>query len=246
MSLKGKNILVTGGSRGIGSGIVSLLAKQGARVAFTYTSQPDKAKKILEDLPGEGHSILKMDISDEASVKETMTEILSDFDSLNGLVNNAGINSDQILLRMKTEDFDRVIQTNLRGTYLCTRFALKPMIRARQGSIVNLTSVIGQTGNVGQANYAASKAGIEAFSKSVALEVSPRGIRINCVAPGFIQTEMTNEISEDQKKHIFNRIPMGRFGQIQEVATVVAFLLNDEESSYLTGQTIGVNGGLLM
>ena len=245
MKVEGKNILVTGGSRGIGAGIVSLLAHSGAKVAFTYNSRSEAAQTILDTLPGSGHSLFKMDISDEDSIKKAMTQILSDFSPLDGLVNNAGITCDQILLRMKPEEFDKVIHTNLRGTYLCTQSVLKPMMKARKGSIVNLTSVIGQRGNAGQCNYAASKAGIEAFSKSVAQEMARRGIRINCIAPGFIQTEMTEQLSESQQKAILDSVPMGRMGQTKDVASVVAFLLSDE-SAYLTGQTIAVNGGLYM
>ena len=245
MNLEGKHILVTGGGRGIGSGIVTFLAAQGAKVAFTYTSRPEAAQRVLEDLPGTGHVLFKMDISDENSVRETMDQLLSDFTPLNGLVNNAGITCDQILLRMKPEDFDKVIHTNLRGTYLCTQAVLKPMMKSRSGSIVNITSVIGQRGNVGQSNYAASKAGIEAFSKSVAQEVGRRGIRINCIAPGFIETEMTNELSESQKKAIIDSVPMGRMGQVADVSKIVAFLLSDE-ACYITGQTVAVNGGLYM
>ena len=174
-----------------------------------------------------------------------MGQILSHFKTLDGLVNNAGITSDQILLRMKTEEFDKVVQTNLRGTYLCTQFVLKPMIKARKGSIVNLTSVIGQKGNAGQCNYAASKAGIEAFSKSVAQEVGSRGIRLNCIAPGFIQTEMTDQLNENQQKAILDAVPMKRMGTPQDIASVAAFLLSDE-SIYMTGQTLSVNGGLYM
>ena len=243
MTVNGKNILVTGGSRGIGEGIVTFLAHQGARVALTYSSRLEAAQNVLDRLPGEGHGLFKMDISSENSVKEAMGQILDQFQPLDGLVNNAGITSDQILLRMKLEEFDKVIQTNLVGTYLCTQSVLKPMIKAKKGSIVSLTSVIGQRGNVGQCNYAASKAGIEAFSKSVAQEVASRGIRVNCIAPGFIQTEMTDQLNENQKKAILDAVPMKRMGEVQDVASVVAFLLSDD-STYLTGQTISVNGGL--
>lgn len=245
MSVVGKNILVTGGSRGIGSGIVTLLAKQGARVAFTYTFRPDAAEKVLKNLSGEGHKLFKMDVSDDHSVRDTMTRIFEDFGPLGGLVNNAGIVCDQILLRMKLADFDRVIHTNLRGTYLCTQAVLKSMIKARKGSIVNLTSVVGQRGNAGQSNYAASKAGIESFSKSIAQEVGRRGVRINCVSPGFIKTGMTDHLNENQKQAMFDAIPMGRIGQVEDVAHVVAFLLSDG-ADYITGQTIAVNGGLYM
>ena len=245
MNLKGKNILVTGGSRGIGAGIVKFLAQEEARVAFTYTSRPDDAKKVLQSLQGEGHSLFQMDVSSENSIKETLPQILDKFNPLHGLVNNAGIARDQLLLKMKTTDFDQVLHTNLRGTYLCTQAVLKPMIKARSGSIVNITSVVGQRGQAGQCNYAASKAGIEAFSKSLAQEVARRGIRVNCIAPGFIQTEMTDQLNETQKKSIQDSIPMDRLGQVDDISRVVAFLLSDG-ASYMTGQTLAVNGGLYM
>ena len=244
-SLKGQNIIVTGGSRGIGQSIVEHLAQLGARVGFSYSSSESSAQKILETLPKNDHFCFQMNISEEASITEALKGAIETMGEAHGLVNNAGITKDQILLRMKTEDFDNVIQTNLRGTFLCIKTLLKPMIKKRNGSIVNLTSVIGQTGNGGQSNYAASKAGIEAFSKSVAQEVASRNIRLNCVAPGFIQTQMTDAMEDKQKELIAQKIPMARLGDPLDVAKTVAFLLS-ENSSYITGQTISVNGGLNM
>jgi 3-oxoacyl-[acyl-carrier protein] reductase len=243
--LQGKKVLVTGGSRGIGAGIVTQLAHQGAQVAFTYTSRSDAAEAILSALPGSGHMILKMDISDPASVETGIAQVLESFSGLDGLVNNAGITADQLLLRMKVEDFDRVVQTNLRGAFLCTKAVMKPMMKARNGSIVNLSSVIAQMGNPGQANYAASKGGLEAMTRSMALEMASRNIRMNCVAPGFIGTEMTEQMDEKQKEAISTRIPLGRMGSPEDVAGPVAFLLSDA-STYITGQVIQVNGGLYM
>lgn len=245
MLLKGKKVLVTGGGRGIGAGIVKTLADQGARVAFTYTSRSDVAEAVLATLPGEGHQILKMDIASEESVEEGIQQVLESFSGLDGLVNNAGITADQLLLRLKVEDFDRVVQTNLRGAFLCSKAVMKPMMKARQGSIVNLSSVIAQMGNPGQANYAASKGGLEAMTRSMAIEMSSRNIRLNCVAPGFIGTEMTDKMEEKQKEAILDRIPLHRLGTPEDVAGVVAFLLSDS-SSYITGQVIQVNGGLYM
>ncbi len=253
MDLTNKNILVTGGSRGIGAGIVRTLAEAGARVAFTYTSRSDSAEALLSDLPSSssaqtatpGHFTFEMDISREDSIEKGFQFALERFGHLDGLVNNAGVTRDQLLLRMKAEDFDHVLQTNLRGTFLCTKTAVKAMLKARKGSIVNITSVIGHVGNAGQSNYAASKAAIEAFSKSVAQEVGSRSIRVNCVAPGFIQTDMTNQLAEVQKNAILSKIPLQKFGIAGDVASCVAFLLSDE-SSYITGQTIHVNGGLYM
>lgn len=245
LPLKGKNILVTGGSRGIGAAIAKHAAELGARVALTYTSKPELAEIVLKSLPGEGHFIQAMDISNSASVEEGMKKILETFGTIDGLVNNAGITRDQLLLMMKTEDFDAVINTNLRGTFLVTKSVLKPMIRARKGSIVTITSIIGQTGNGGQANYAASKAGLEAFSKSVALEVASRNVRLNCVAPGFIATEMTDALTEDQKGTIQEKIPLKQIGSALDVAQAVAYLLSDN-AKYVTGHTLNVNGGMFM
>lgn len=243
--LEGKNILVTGGSRGIGAGIVKWLATQGARVAFTYTSRPEAAQKILDDLPGEGHLVLPMNVGESASVEDAFKNCLEKMGSLQGLVNNAGVTKDQLLLRMKEDDFKSVLDVNLTGTFTCTKLAVKAMLKAREGSIVNLTSVVGHSGNPGQANYTASKAGVLGFSKSVALEVASRGIRVNCVAPGFIVTDMTEAMTDAQKKEISDRIPLGRLGQVDDISAAVSFLLSDQ-STYITGQTLHVNGGLYM
>jgi 3-oxoacyl-[acyl-carrier protein] reductase len=243
--LKGKNILVTGGSRGIGAGIVKRLAQDGARVALTYTSKPDLAEAVLKSLPGSDHLALELNVSSEESVEQTFKVLLEKFGKLDGLVNNAGVTKDQLLLRMKAEDFDQVMQTNLRGAFLCTRLATKAMLKARQGSIVQITSVIGHSGNAGQANYAASKAGIEAFTKSIAQEVGSRNIRLNCVAPGFISTDMTDVLPDTQKNAILAKIPLQKFGTTEDVAAAVSFLLSDE-SAYITGQTLHVNGGMYM
>jgi 3-oxoacyl-[acyl-carrier protein] reductase len=244
-SLQGQRILVTGGSRGIGAGIVQLLAEEGAEVAFTYSSREDAAKQILEKLPGSGHFCLQMNISDEASVEKGLAQVFEKWPEVHGLVNNAGITKDQLILRMKTEDFDSVINTNLKGTFLLCKAFAKTMLKARRGSIVNITSVIGQTGNAGQSNYAASKAGTIGFSKSLAQELGSRGVRVNCVAPGFIATEMTDVLSDDQKKKIMEKIPLQSLGEVQDIAWAVRFLLSDE-SRYITGHTLSVNGGMFM
>lgn len=244
--LSGYNILVTGASRGIGRAIAEQAAREGASVAIGYSSSEESANKVLNSLEGSGHFCVKIDISNESSVKEAFELVLKNFNNeLHGLVNNAGVTKDQILLRMKTEDFETVINTNLKGTFFCTREASKSMLKKKRGSIVHITSVIGQMGQSGQANYAASKAGIEAFSKSVAQELASRSIRSNCVAPGFIQTDMTDALNETQKEAIMKTIPMGEIGQGHDVAQAVCFLLSNE-SKYMTGQTLGVNGGLYM
>jgi 3-oxoacyl-[acyl-carrier protein] reductase len=243
--LKGKTVLVTGSSRGIGAKTAQHLADLGMRVAVTYGRSKDKAEEIYKSLNGDGHLLLPFNVSDEDSIKEGFDLISKEFSGLDGLVNNAGITRDQLILRMKEEDFDQVISTNLRGVFLCTKLAVKTMMKAKKGSIVNITSVIGQMGGAGQANYAASKGGVEAFTKSIAQEVGSRNIRVNCVAPGFIATDMTEELPEDRKKAILSSVPLNSIGEPIDVAQSVAFLLSDE-SKYITGQTIGVNGGLYM
>ncbi|HND84393.1 MAG TPA: 3-oxoacyl-[acyl-carrier-protein] reductase [Pseudobdellovibrionaceae bacterium] len=244
-NLNGKKIFVTGGSRGIGAAIVKHLAEQGAIVAFTYSTREDAAQQIVHGLPGSGHFYVRMNLSDEASVQSATDHVIEKFGNVDGVVNNAGVTRDQLLLRMKTEDFDSVIATNLRGAFLVTRAFAKPMMKARTGSIVSITSVIGQTGNAGQANYAASKAGIIGFTKSIAQELASRGVRLNCVAPGFIATDMTDVLSEDTKAKILTDIPLGKIGDASDIANAVSFLLGDG-SKYITGHTLNVNGGMYM
>lgn len=244
-SLNGKKIFVTGGSRGIGAGIARHLAQLGAQVAFSYASKPELAENVLKQLPGSGHFSVQMDISNEESVNLGCEKVLSTFGNIDGLVNNAGITKDQIILRMKTDDFDQVIQTNLRGTFLVTKNLLKPMLKARKGSVVSITSVVGQTGNVGQSNYSAAKAGTEAFSKSLALELASRNIRFNCIAPGFIETDMTQALDSQVKEDMLKHIPLERMGSVDDIANAAAFLLSDE-SGYITGHTLNVNGGMFM
>lgn len=241
--LTGKKYFVTGGSRGIGAAIVENLAERGAQVCFTYSSQEEAAKKVLERLPGNGHFCVQMNLTDETNVTQALDRVTEKWSDVDGVVNNAGITKDQLLLRMKTEDFDQVIAANLRGTFLVCKYFAKLFLKARKGNVVNITSVIGQTGNAGQSNYAASKAGIEAFTKSMALELASRGVRANCIAPGYIGTEMTAVLSEEVKKAILAKIPMATIGEAKDVANAVAFLLSDE-SKYITGQTLSVNGGM--
>ena len=244
-SLQGKRIVVTGGSRGIGAAIVKHLADEGAQVAFTYSSREEAAQQVAHSLVGEGHFYIKMDIANETSVNEAVEHILEKWPEVDGVVNNAGITKDQLLIRMKVEDFDSVVNTNLRGTFLVTKAFTKPMMKARKGSIVNIVSIIGETGNAGQANYAASKAGTIAFTKSVALEIGSRGVRVNNVAPGYIATEMTDVLSEDVKNKMMEKIPLGRIGEGKDIASAVCFLLSDQ-SSYISGHTLDVNGGMHM
>lgn len=245
MLLKGKRVVVTGSSRGIGAGLVKFLAEQGARVVVTYSSNSAAAEAVMKSLPGDGHLLMPLNVGSAESVNKTFDEIIEKFDGIDGLVNNAGITKDQLIMRMKDEDFDAVINTNLRGAYLCTKAVMRPMIRARAGSIVNISSVVGQMGNPGQSNYAASKAGLEGFTRSVAYEVAARSIRVNAVAPGFIVTDMTDALTEAQKEMIKTKIPLGRLGSTEDIAQAVGFLLSDM-SLYITGQVLQVNGGLYM
>ena len=248
-----KRVFVTGGSRGIGASIVRELAARGAIVGFSYSSRKESAEALLGEIQkefpgnheGKKHCCFQMDVASETSVDTTMGQLLEFWGGIDGLVNNAGITKDNLLLRMKSEEFDQVINTNLRGTFLASRSVAKPMMRARAGSIVNITSVIGQTGNAGQANYAASKAGTEAFSKSMAKEFASRNVRINCIAPGFIATEMTDVLPQEHKDAIIKNIPLGRIANPKEVAAVVAFLISND-ASYITGHTLSVNGGMAM
>lgn len=245
IDLKNKKIFVTGGSRGIGAAIVKVLAKAGAQVAFTYSTNEAKAQELLKSLPGENHVCLQLNVADSLAVDQVAQQVLQKWNSVDGVVNNAGITKDQLLLRMKTEDFEQVIATNLTGVFSITKAFSKSMLKARQGSFVNISSVIGSTGNAGQANYAASKGGLEAFTKSIALELASRGIRANCVAPGYIKSDMTEALTAEQLAKFNEKIPLARAGEGEEVAQAVAFLLSDA-SSYITGQTLHVNGGMFL
>ena len=242
---QGKKFLITGSSRGIGAGIAKVLSFQGAQIAITYSSNKSAADEVLRSLDGEGHLSINLNISSEESISSCFNQVYESFGHLDGLVNNAGITKDQLFLRMKTEDFDKVIETNLKGTFLCTKAVIKPMMKKKNGSIVNITSLSGQAGNPGQCNYSASKAGVEAFTKSIAQEFASRNIRANCVAPGFIATDMTDAMDERAFKAVEERVPMNRWGKTEDIAHAVSFLLS-ENASYVTGQTISVNGGLYM
>jgi 3-oxoacyl-[acyl-carrier protein] reductase len=236
---------VTGASRGIGQGIAIELARAGTDVAFAYRSSSsgaDETRKRIEELGRSAQAIACVVSSFEAAAA-AVAEVMERFGRLDVVVNNAGITRDQLILRMKPEDFDAVIATNLRGVWNVCRAALRPMVRARSGRIINLSSVVAQMGNPGQTNYAASKGGIEALTRSLAQEVGSRSITVNAVAPGFIETDMTEELGEKVVAALRERIPLGRLGSIEDVARTVRFLAS-EDAAYITGQIIHVNGGL--
>lgn len=239
-------ILVTGGSRGIGKAIALKYAKNGYNVVLNYLSDSTDVQKLIEEFKEYGAEVLciKADISKSEQVKELVEKAIERFGKIDVLVNNAGITKDTLLMRMKEEDFDRVIDINLKGTFLVTKEVVPYMMKKRNGRIISLSSVVGISGNAGQSNYAASKAGIIGFTKSLAKELASRNIRANCVAPGFIETDMTSVLSDEIKNNISAQIPMKRMGTPEDVANVVYFL-GSEESSYVTGQTINIDGGML-
>ncbi len=247
MIADGRVALVTGGGRGIGRAVALRLANEGANVAISYRSNDASAEEAAEEVRAAGAEceVFKGDVASPEDVKALFERVGDAFGRIDILVNNAGLTRDNLMMRMKEEEFDDVIATNLKGTYLCTRAALRPMIRARWGRIVNVSSVVGLVGNAGQANYAASKAGIIGFTKSVAREVAQRGITANVVAPGYVATELTGTLPEKVKDQIRGQVPAGRFGEAEEVAEVVAFLAG-ESSGYVTGQTLAVDGGMTM
>ena len=245
--MQGRVALVTGGGRGIGRSIAARLARGGAKVAVSYRSNDEAAQetaKLVREAGAECE-IFKGDVASSEDVAALIKGVNEAFGPVEILVNNAGTTRDNIMMRMKDAEFDDVVATNLKGTYLCTRAALRGMVRARWGRIVNISSVVGLLGNAGQANYAASKAGIIGLTKSVAREVANRGITANAVAPGYVETELTGGLSDEIKGRILGQVPVGRFGEPEEIAEVVAFLVGDG-AAYVTGQTIAVDGGMVM
>jgi 3-oxoacyl-[acyl-carrier protein] reductase len=244
MRLTGKIALVTGASRGIGKAIALRLAQDGAKLAINNLDI-ETAETVAAEIKALGGMALAVagDVSSTDEVNDMMETIISTYGSIDILVNNAGITRDQLLLRMADDDWDRVLAVNLKGVFLCTKAVLKYMLKARWGRIINMSSIVGFTGNYGQSNYAASKAGIMGFTRSVAREVASRGITVNAVAPGFIETDMTARLSEKQRQDITSRIPLGFLGTPEDVASIAAFLAG-EDSRYITGQVISVDGGL--
>lgn len=247
MELENKVALVTGGSRGIGREIALELARNGANVVITYVNNEEKANEVIDEIKSMGVKALaiKADVSKESDVQRMIEKVEEEFNSVDILVNNAGITKDNLLIRMKEEEWDEVMNVNLKGTFLCTKAVARMMMKKRYGKIINITSVVGITGNSGQGNYSASKAGIIGFTKSIARELASRGIRVNAIAPGFIETDMTEVLNEDIKNAMLKSIPLGTFGKPKDIANTVVFLASSK-SDYITGQVINVNGGMFM
>jgi len=247
MKFTGNNVLVTGASRGIGAEIAKGLAAQGLKVWVNFRSGEAQANSVKSEIEAKGGKaeVIGFDVSDESAFVDAMKQIVSEDGELSYLVNNAGITKDGLAMRMKSEQFMDVINANLKSTFIGCRESLKVMRKKRFGSVVNIASIVGETGNAGQTNYAASKGGTIAMTKSFAIEAAASGIRYNTVTPGFIATEMTDVLKDEVKDAFTAKIPMGRFGNPSEVADAVAFLLSDH-SSYITGETLKVNGGMYM
>lgn len=247
LTLEGRVALVTGSSRGIGEAIALRLAQEGAKVAVNYHTGEEAAARVVEAIAASGGDAVSIgaDVSREDQVNTLVKRVLEHWQRLDILVNNAGITRDRLLLRMSSQDWDEVLNVNLRGAYMCTRAALPHMVRRRHGRIVNVSSVVGLSGNPGQANYAASKAGLIGLTKAVAREVASRNITVNAVAPGYIVTDMVQNLPEEVQKSVLEHIPLARFGAPEDVAEAVAFLCSDG-AGYITGQVIGIDGGLAM
>jgi len=246
MSLENQIALVTGASRGIGAAIAQTLGQQGAVVVGTATSPSgaDKITAALKEAGVKGKGIA-LDVNNAEQIDAVLKEITAEYGAVGILVNNAGITKDTLMMRMSDDDWDAVISTNLSSIYRMSKAVLRPMMKARTGRIISISSVVGHMGNAGQANYAAAKAGMAGFSKSLASEVGSRGITVNCVAPGFIETDMTAELPEDIKTQMLARVPLGRLGNVNEIAATVAFLASPN-AAYISGETIHVNGGMYM
>lgn len=246
--IENKVAIVTGGSRGIGEAIVLKLAENGAHIAFSYVSSDEKAKALEEKVQSLGvkAKAYKSNAGDFGNCEQMVNDVIKEFGTVDILVNNAGISKDNLLLRMTPEQWDEVMNTNLKSVFNMTKLVIRPMMKSRSGSIINMSSIIGMRGNAGQSSYAASKAGIIGFTKSIATELGSRNIRCNAIAPGFVETDMTHYLKEgDAAQSFLEKIPLGRFGSAEEIAKVTLFLASDM-SSYLTGQVISACGGLNM
>ncbi len=247
MTLVGKVALVTGGSRGIGRAVALKLAENGADVAINYagnTAAAEEVKAAVEKL-GRRAMLVQGSVADTDGVQAIVNQVVKELGRLDILINNAGITRDGLLMRMKEADWDAVLETNLKGVFNCSKAVMRTMMKQKSGRIVNMASVVGEMGNAGQANYAAAKAGVIGFTKSLAKEVASRGITVNAVAPGFIATDMTKVLTDDQKAEMAKTIPLGRAGQPEDVANAVLFLVSDE-AAYITGQVLNVDGGMVM
>ena len=244
--LENQIALVTGASRGIGAAILQELGKQGATVIGTATSEQgaEKISSALSHVGVKGIG-LALDVNDPAQIEATLKTIAEQFGDITILVNNAGITRDTLLMRMKEEDWDDVVSTNLKSVFRMSQAVLRPMMKARAGRIISISSVVGHMGNAGQTNYAAAKAGMSGFTKSLASEVGSRGITVNCVAPGFIDTDMTRELQEEHRNKLLERIPLGRLGKVEDIAAAVAFLASPA-AGYISGETLHINGGMYM
>ena len=245
-SLDGQVALVTGSSRGIGAVIARRMAQAGAKVALNYNASVDAAIEVRDSISNAGGDAMLTagDVSDEFQSEQIIKAVVAEFGRVDILVNNAGIHRDRLLMRMTPADFDEVLQVNLRGAFLCTKFVMPHLIRQHYGRVINVSSVVGLTGNPGQANYAPAKAGLIGFTKAVAREVASRNVTVNAVAPGFIATGMVEGLTQDQSNQILERIPMGRFGTSEDVADTILFL-SSKGAGYLTGQVLTVDGGLI-
>ncbi len=243
--LENKVALITGASRGIGEAIATRFAEQGAQVAFTYLSSDERANALAERLSANGVKVkaYKSDAAQSAAAEALTSEVLTEFGQIDVCVNNAGISRDNLLLRLSAEQWDEVMAANLKSVYNLTKQVIRPMMKARKGSIINMSSVVGIMGNAGQSAYAASKAGIIGFTKSIALELGSRNIRCNAIAPGFIETDMTHYLKDGGGEQWFSKIPLGRFGKPEEIADVALFLASDM-SAYVTGQVLAADGGM--
>ena len=246
IDLSGSVALVPGASRGIGAVIPRRLAEAGVKVGVNYLSSPESAEEVVSSIISAGGEALLVegDVAQEEPAKSTIQQVVSHWGRIDILVNNAGINRDRLLLRMNTDDWDQVIQVDLRGAFLCTRFVMPHLIKQRSGRIVNISSVVGISGNPGQANYAAAKAGLIGFTKSVAREVASRNVTVNALAPGYIATGMVEKLSEAAREKILSRIPMGRFGVAEDVSEAVVFLCSNG-ASYITGEVLTIDGGMI-
>lgn len=246
--LQNKAAIVTGGTAGIGKEIALAFAKQGAHVAI-FGTNAERAAEVIEFLkqtyPNQKFLVKLADVSDKKAVDQAIQEILTEFGKVDILVNNAGITRDGLLMKMTEEDWDRVIAVNLKSVYNTCQALVRPMIKARSGKIINISSVVGLNGNAGQTNYSASKAGMIGFTQSLAKEIASRGVNANCIAPGFIKTPMTDVLTDAQKEGILNQVPMGRLGNAEEIANTAVFLASDW-SNYITGQVLTVDGGMVM